>query len=150
MKNIQKKKKSDNKSLDNNILEDRNKQLEESLKRSLADMDNLKKRTLEDIKRENKNFVTKIVPLFDDVLKLEDFSKDAGVKAVCSKLLADLKTNLKLEKLGKQGDNFDANKMEVISIDNNFKKDKVSQIINYGWTLDGDVIVNARVIVGGK
>ena len=131
-------------------LEDKVESLDNSWKRALADYKNLEKRTAEE--RESfLNFVKiqvleSFLPFFDNLEKLEEHSKDEGLKIT----LKDLQRVLNLmgvQEIEAEGKDFDPNIMEAIEMTEG-EKNKVLKIHQKGYLLNGNLLRPAKVAVG--
>lgn len=131
-------------------------ELEEALKRSLADFDNYRRRTesqkLEMINFAKADFVAKITPVLDNFsrafehLDLTD-PKIAGVKQI-EKQLEDILAQEGLKRISATGE-FNPNLHEAISYENNndIETDHIIGEAESGWEFNGKVIKPAKVRV---
>ena len=131
-------------------LEDKIESLDNSWKRALADYKNLEKRTAE----EKESFLTFVkiqviesfLPFFDNLEKLEEHSKDEGLKIT----LKDLKKVLNLmgvEEIDAKGKDFDPNTMEAIEMTEG-DQNKIIKVHQKGYLLNGNLLRPAKVAVG--
>ena len=128
--------------------------LEYKYKLSLADYQNLLKRTAQEkqefAKYANENLIHEILPVYDNLkmsLKHADESADKngwleGVKYVI-KQFKDVLNNLGVEEIDVVNKKFDHNTMEAVK----GKGDKVVEEIRAGYKLNGKVIMPAKVVV---
>ncbi|MBW6441730.1 nucleotide exchange factor GrpE [Patescibacteria group bacterium] len=131
-------------------LEDKVESLDNSWKRALADYKNLEKRTAEE-KESFLSFVKiqvleSFLPFFDNLEKLEEHSKDEGLKIT----LKDLQRVLNLmgvQEIEAEGKDFDPNTMEAIEMTEG-EKNKVLKIHQKGYLLNGNLLRPAKVAVG--
>jgi molecular chaperone GrpE len=146
-----KKKKTDNITETNKIQE-----MEEALKRSLADFDNYRKRTetqkLEMVNFAKADFMTKITPVLDNFgrafehLDITD-PKIAGIKQI-EKQLEDILATEGLKKIETIGE-FNPNLHEAISYEENADtpSDHIIAEAESGWAFNERVIKPAKVRV---
>ena len=93
--------------------------LDNSWKRALADYNNLEKRTAE----EKEHFLTLVkiqvvesfLPFFDDLEKIQEHSKDEGLKLTLKDLHKALK-DIGVEEIEAEGKDFDHNIMEAVEV----------------------------------
>ncbi len=143
-------------------VEDEKLVIEEKLKKALADYHNLEmnnERRLEiRLSQLKKNVATSLVSVVDDIyyglrakenLKLDDNVKSwlDGLSASLSKLSGVL-NELDIKQIDvKEGDTFDLNIHEAISIANKGKKDTIAEVIQPGYMIGELVLKPARVVV---
>jgi molecular chaperone GrpE len=129
-------------------------------KRSLADMENLRKRTVQEkqdsLKYANFNIVGDLLVVLDDFQRAidafkEDESKDAtsfaeGIQMI-EKQFADLLfTKYKVEKYGEEGEVFDPNLHQAMMMEEGKdKKEIVTQVFRKGYKLHDRVVRPAQV-----
>lgn len=131
-------------------LQDKVESLDNSWKRALADYNNLEKRTAE----EKEHFLTLVkiqvmegfLPFFDNLEKIQEHSKDEGLKLTLKDLQKVLK-NIGVEEIEAEGKDFDHNTMEAIEVQKG-EKNKVLKIIQKGYLLNGILLRPAKVAVG--
>lgn len=127
-------------------------ELQEKLARSLADYANLEKR----IESQRQMFValttitiiTKMIEILDDLLLTQDHLHDQGLKITIDKFINILQTE-GLSEVKADGVAFDPNTMECISITKG-EENQVISVKKRGYTLNGQLIRPAQVIVGKK
>ncbi len=125
-------------------------ELEDKLKRSLADYSNLEKR----IESQRQLFVTlattaiisRMVEVLDDLYLAQNHLKDMGLKMGIDKLLQVLKSE-GLEEIKAEGEDFDPELMECIEVRQG-DENKVLEVKKNGYKLNGHVIRPAQVVVG--
>ncbi len=129
-------------------------ELENKYKRSLADYQNLEKRTEEDRKRfieyANEELIKKLLSVLLDLEKAEEHLNDAGLNKVKDNFTKTLEsyglTEIKID-IGKT--QFDPNLHEAIeSVDG--EDGKIMKIYRKGYILNSKVIQIAIVAVGNK
>jgi len=131
-------------------LQDKVESLDNSWKRALADYSNLEKRTAE----EKENFLTLVkiqivesfLPFFDNLEKIQEHSKDEGLRLTLKDLQKVLK-NIGVEEIEAEGKDFDHNFMEAIEVQPG-EKNKVLKVIQKGYLLNGNLLRPAKVAVG--
>lgn len=133
-------------------LEAKNTELEDQLKRAVADYRNLENRNREEkldfIKFANKNLIEQLLPAFDTLMLAEKYTDDQNLKITVKHILEVLK-NAGIERVETVGKDYKADTMEAIEVvkgDN----DKVIEETQPGFTLFGKVLRPARVKVGGE
>ena len=137
----QKEIKEENKDLEN---------LENQLKRALADYQNLEKRVSleksEWIKISNKDLLLKLLPGLDSLILALKHTQDEGVK-VSIKHFIDILENEGVKKIEAVGKNFDPNLMEAISTVEG-EEGIVIEEVRAGYTISDNVLRPAQVVVG--
>jgi len=125
-------------------------ELEDRLKRSLADYVNLEKR----IESQRELFVTlattamvtKIIEVLDDLYLVYNHLQDPGLKMTIDKFVNVLKSE-RVEEIEALGQKFDPQNMDCIETIEG-KKDEVIHIRKKGYKLNGHIIRPAQVAVG--
>ena len=124
--------------------------LENQLKRALADYQNLEKRIGEEknswIKIANKNLLLKLLPGLDSLLLAEKHTQDEGVKLSIKHFL-DILENEGVKKIETVSKDFDPNLMEAIGTSNG-EEGKVIEEVRTGYMLFDTILRPAQVIVG--
>jgi molecular chaperone GrpE len=124
--------------------------LENQLKRALADYQNLEKRIAEEksiwLKVANKNLLLKLLPGLDSLLLAEKHTQDEGVK-ISIKHFLDILENEGVKKIETIGKDFDPNLMEAITTGEG-EDNKVLEEVRSGYMLFDLVLRPAQVIVG--
>ncbi|KKP79823.1 MAG: Protein GrpE [Candidatus Levybacteria bacterium GW2011_GWB1_35_5] len=140
--------KKNEKQKENNDLEN----LENQLKRALADYQNLEKRVSNEksewIKLSNKDLLLRLLPGLDSLLLAQRHTQDEGVK-VSIKHFLDILEGEGVKKIETEGKDFDPKLMEAISTKEG-EDGKVIEEIRAGYTLFDNVLRPAQVIVGNK
>jgi len=124
--------------------------LENNWKRAVADYKNLEKRTAEE-KTNYMHFtksqvIKEFLPFFDNLERLENHTNDEGLKLVIKDLKNTLK-NMGVEEVDALGKDFDHNTMEAIELKKG-EKNKVLEIYQKGYLLNGNLLRPAKVVVG--
>lgn len=127
-------------------------QLDNQLKRSLADYQNLQRRVQEEkamwIKSASKELLLKLLPVLDTLMLAQKHLSDKGLELSINQFLQVLHTE-GVEKIETQDEEFDPQKMEAIGTQEVDKKQgKVVEEVRTGFTLYGQVLRPAQVIVG--
>ena len=126
------------------------KDLENALRRALADYQNLEKRIAEEksswVRSANKDLILRLLPGLDSLLLAEKHTDDEGVKVSIDHFL-DIFQKEGLEKIETIGREFNPNLMEAISTREG-EEGIVLEEIKVGYMLKGEVIRPAQVVVG--
>jgi molecular chaperone GrpE len=129
---------------------DKNLELENKLKRALADYQNLVKRVNEEksefVKFFSRELILKLLPVFDDLQRSQQHLNDAGLNLIIAKFKTVLESEGVAE-LNLANTIFDPKTAEVSELING-KKDYIIEIVQPGYTLNGRVLRPARVKVG--
>lgn len=140
--------KKNEKQKENNDLEN----LENQLKRALADYQNLEKRVSNEksewIKLSNKDLLLRLLPGLDSLLLAQKHTQDEGVK-VSIKHFLDILEGEGVKKIETEGKDFDPKLMEAVSTKEG-EDGKVIEEVRAGYTLFDNVLRPAQVIVGNK
>jgi molecular chaperone GrpE len=124
--------------------------LENQLKRALADYQNLEKRIAEEksswIKASNKNLLLQLLPGLDSLLLADIHTQDEGVKLSIKHFL-DILENEGVKKIETTGKDFDPNLMEAIGTQIG-ENGKVLEEVRAGYMLFETILRPAQVIVG--
>lgn len=131
-------------------LEKQNSELREKLARSLADYVNLEKR----IENQRQFFVTlttisiitKMIEVLDDLRLTQDHLQDQGLQMTIDKFFNVLK-NEGLEEIKTEDQTFDPAFMDCINTQKG-EDNKILSVHKKGYTLNGQVIRPAQVVVG--
>ncbi len=131
-------------------LEQKVKELEDQLKRAVADYRNLEKR-LEDeksdfVKFANRELLARVLPSFDTLFLAEKYVTDDGIK-VTIKHLQDALREAGVERIVTSGAVFDPEKMEAVTTDSG-EENKVLEELRPGYLLNGKLLRPAQVKVG--
>jgi molecular chaperone GrpE len=129
--------------------------MKNQLARAMADYANLQKRTDEErgtmFKLASISFMTKILPIIDNLKQAQNHVKDSGIAMIIGQLETLAKEEGFEEIKIQIGDSFDEQTMEVTEVveTNNEKDDNtVSEVIVTGWKYnDGTIVRHARVKV---
>lgn len=125
-------------------------QLEDQLKRAVADYQNLERRVDEQksnwILSANKDLIQRLLPGLDNLLLADKHTQDAGVK-IAIKHFMDILEGDGVKKIKTENADFDPNLMEAVSTTEG-EEGKIVEELKAGYTLNGEVIRPAQVIVG--
>ena len=128
------------------------KNLENQLKRALADYQNLEKRVQAEksdwVKTANKGLLLRILPALDNLMLAQKHTQDEGVKLSVNQILTAFKDE-GVERIETLGKDFDPTVMEAVSTADG-EKGKIVEEIRAGYTLFGQVLRPAQVIVGSN
>ena len=123
--------------------------LENSLKRALADYQNLEKRVGEEksewIKMANRDLLFKLLPVFDTLNLAQKHIQDEGL-ILSIKQFMDVLRSVGVEKINTQDQTFDPSSMEAV--EKTGEGEKVIDEVRAGFTLFGKVIRPVLVKVG--
>ena len=124
--------------------------LENQLKRALADYQNLEKRALEErgvwIKTANKDLLLRLLPGLDSLLLAEKHTADEGVKVSIDHFM-DILEEVGVRRIETLGKDFDPKFMEAVATIEGMTG-KVVEEARSGYTLFDQVLRPAQVIVG--
>ena len=137
----------------NKVLDEKQKEfanIENQLKRALADYQNLEKRVAEEkiswIRLANKDLLLRLLPGLDSLLLAQIHTQDEGVK-VSIKHFLDILQEVGVEKIESLGKDFDPKFMEAVTTREG-EEGKVVEEVRSGYTLNGAVLRPSQVIVG--
>jgi len=126
--------------------------LENDLRRALADYANLEKRVNREkaafAKFANAVLIEKVLAALDGLERAEKHLQDKGL----SLALGQLKTALLsegVEEIEVKGKEFNVNEMDCVEVIEG-KKNRVAEIVNKGYKLNGRVLRPAKVKIGTK
>ncbi len=132
------------------VLKGRILDLENQLKRAIADYRNLEKRFEDErsatIKFANRDLLMRIIPAFDTLFLAEKYVADEGIKLTI-RHLQDSLNEVGVDRVRTEGEMFDATRMEAVSTDTG-EENKVLEELKPGYTLYGKLIRPAQVKVG--
>ncbi len=126
--------------------------LENQLKRALADYQNLERRITKEksswIKTANKGLVLKLLPVLDNLFLAQRHIVDEGLNLSIQKFLDVLKEE-GVERIETKDKDFDPHIMECVSVQEG-EEEKVLEEVRAGYKIDEEVIRPAQVVVGGQ
>ena len=131
----------------------RNSQLEDSLKRTLADYLNLERRIEEERKQLSKLssliLIEKLLPILDNLESAQTHLNDEGLQIVI-KQFKDVLTSEGLQEIDAQDVQFDPNFHEAVEIKEGEMDNKIVKVLTKGYTIDGKTIRPTKVVVERK
>jgi molecular chaperone GrpE len=131
-------------------LKEKVKELENKLKRALADYENLHKRILaergEFVRFAKAEIVDKLISVLDDLERAKDHLKDRGLSLAVGQFKAVLESE-GVEKIIAKGKAFDPEEMDCVGMVRG-EKNEVINVFQIGYKLNGKVIRPAEVEVG--
>lgn len=124
--------------------------LKNQLARTLADYENLKRRTEDEkiswAKFSSLSIVSKLLPIMDMLEKGQEHLKDAGLAIAIGEFKKVFIEEGLVEVSPKVNDVFDENLMEAIEVVNGTSNNTISELLVPGWKFkDGSVIRHAKV-----
>lgn len=131
----------------------RNRELEDILRRTLADYQNLERR-IEDERRELSKLsslllVEKLLPILDNLENAQAHLKDRGLQIVI-KQFKDLLASEGVEEIVAENAQFDPHFHEAVEIVSGPQDNKIVSVVNKGYMVDNKVIRPAKVVVQRK
>jgi molecular chaperone GrpE len=121
--------------------------------RALADYQNFENRVGKEKEAlrqgASRDFLLKLLPVIDDLMKAEVFVKDPGLKLVRDKFSQILKEE-SLEEIEVLGKEFDPHLAEAIEVVKGEKDNIIAEVLRKGYTLNGKVLRVAQVKVAKK
>ena len=121
--------------------------------RALADYQNFEKRVGKEKEAlrqgASRDFLLKLLPVIDDLMKAEVFVKDPGLKLVRDKFSQILKEE-SLEEIEVLGKEFDPHLAEAIEVVKGEKDNIIAEVLRKGYTLNGKALRVAQVKVTKK
>jgi molecular chaperone GrpE len=129
--------------------------MKNQLARAMADYSNLQKRTDEErgtmYKLASISFMTKILPILDNLKQAQNHVKDSGIAIIIGQLETLAKDEGFEETKTQVGDTFNEQTMEVTEVvetDNEKDDNNVSEVVVTGWKYnDGTIVRHSRVKV---
>ena len=119
--------------------------------RALADYQNLEKRISasrsEDIRFATKNVIVKLLPILDTLYKIRVFVNNQGLE-LAVKQFEEILAGEKVERLTVTGKQFDPAIMECIEVIPGGKDNIITEEVQTGYTMHGQLLRVARVKVG--
>lgn len=129
--------------------------MKNQLARAMADYANLQKRTDEErgtmYKLASISFMTKILPIIDNLKQAQNHVKDSGIAMIIGQLETIAKEEGFEEIKIQVGDQFNEQIMEVTEVvetEKDLDNNKISEVVMSGWKYsDGTVVRHSRVKV---
>ena len=126
------------------------KNVENQLKRALADYQNLEKRIASEksewIKIANKELLLRLLPGLDSLILAQKHTQDEGIKLSIKHFLEILE-KVGVKKIETEGKDFNPNLMEAVSTEEG-EEGKITRELRTGYTLNGQVLRPVQVVVG--
>lgn len=124
-------------------------ELENQVKRTLADYQNLEKRVAEEkgewVKMANKDLLLELLPVLDNLSLAQKHIQDEGLNLSVKQFL-DVLQRVGVEKIDTQNQTFDPSTMEVV--EKTGDGEKVTEELRAGYKLFGKILRPAQVKVG--
>ncbi len=125
-------------------------ELDEQLKRAVADYRNLERRSFDErseaVKFANKQLIEALLPAFDTLFLAGKYTTDESVKLTIGRILEVLQQN-GIDKIQCENVKYNADSMEVIEVVPG-AKDTVIEEVRPGFMINGRLIRPAQVKVG--
>ncbi|MBI4098275.1 MAG: nucleotide exchange factor GrpE, partial [Candidatus Levybacteria bacterium] len=135
---------------DEKKIEEQETQLENQLKRALADYQNLEKRIAEEksnwVRSANKDLILKLLPVLDSLFLAQKHIQDEGLDLSIRKFLG-LLSEEGVERIKTEDSQFDPNTMECVSVQEG-EENKVLEEVRSGFIINGIILRPAQVVVG--
>lgn len=151
-KNLKKKEKKTNEVTEEVARDERIEELEDQLKRAVADYQNLQRRVEEEkkevMKYANKELFTNLLPAFDTLFLAGKYTEDQSVKLTIQRIMEILKEN-GIERIDVDNVKFNPETMEAIDVVQG-ESEMVVEEVRPGFSLYGKLIRPSQVKVGGK
>ncbi len=129
------------------------KNLEDQLKRALADYQNLQKRTEEEKKQivrfANTVLIVKFLEILDHLEEAQKSLQDQGLELIIRRFKEILLAE-NITEIGSEGENFDPSLHEAIAVVDGPDQDKIAEVLQRGYKIEDKVIRPARVKVAKK
>lgn len=126
-------------------------EVQEREKRSLADYQNLQRRTQQErshvAKFANRELIQSLLPILENLETAAQQIKDKGLKMILDQLKQVLQ-QYGVEEINALGKEFDLETMEAV--ETNGEGNFVVEVIKKGYKLKGEVIQHAKVVLGKK
>jgi len=128
-------------------------ELENQLRRTLADYQNLERRVSEERqllgKLSTALFIEKMLPVLDNVENAQKHLNDPGLELVLKQFKEVLATE-GVEEIKAEGQEFDPNLHEAIEAESGEIDNKVTKVVAKGYKIEDKVIRPSRVVVSKK
>lgn len=138
---------------ENENLQKEKEELENRLKRALADYQNLEKRVAQErsewIKSGNKDLILKILPVLDDLMTANEHLKNEGLGLIIQKFLGILAQEGVTLVASLKNAKFDANIMEPIGMGDG-EEGRVIEQVRPAYKQRNQILRHAQVIVGQR
>lgn len=131
----------------------KHKELEDQLKRALADYQNLERRVEEERRLlgqlSSAILIEKFLPVLDNLESAQSHLNDQGLDLVI-KQFKDILTSEGVEEIQTDGQTFDPNLHEATDVTEGPNEGKIVKIIRKGYKIDNKVLRPAQVVVEKK
>jgi len=131
-------------------IDSKSKQLEEQLKRALADYQNLERRVEEERKLlsqlSSAILIERFLPVLDNLENAQKHLKDEGLEMVI-KQFRDVLSSEGVEEIEAQGSKFDPNLHEATSVVEGQNDGMIAKVIRKGYKINSKVLRPAQVAV---
>lgn len=131
----------------------RNNQLEDQLKRALADYQNLEKRIEEERKLLSRLsaslLIEKLLPVLDNLENAQGHLKDEGLEMVL-KQFKNILTEEGVEEIAAEGNQFDPNLHEAVETKEGENDNMIIKVVSKGYRIENTILRPAKVIVSKK
>jgi len=128
----------------------RHQELEERLKRTMADYQNLERRIEEERKLLSKLsallLIEKLLPVLDNLETAQKHLNDEGL-AMVVKQFKDILTQEGIEEIQAEGSEFNPNEHEAVETQEGENNNTVAQVVTKGYKIEDKVIRPAKVVV---
>lgn len=128
-------------------------ELENQLRRTLADYQNLERRVSQERqllgKLSTALFIEKMLPVLDNLENAQTHLKDSGLELVV-KQFKEILNSEGVEEIVAEGQEFDPNLHEAIEAEEGVEDNKVTKVVAKGYKIEDRVIRPARVVVSKK
>jgi len=129
------------------------KDLEQRLKRALADYQNLERRVSEEKQMLGTMYtqivIEKFLPVLDNLDNAQKHLKDQGIEMVL-KQFKDVLTREGVEEIGAEGETFDPRNHEAVETVEGEKEGTVAKVLTKGYKIENRVVRPAKVVVTKK
>lgn len=133
-------------------LEAKVEELDNQLRRTVADFRNLQKRFEEErkeiIRFANKELLERLIPVFDSLFLAARYTQDQGIQLTIKSMLITFK-EIGVEKIATEGKEFDPSLMEAVETGDGAENIVIEEL-RPGFTLYGRLLRPAQVKVGHK
>ena len=140
-------------SLDEEAVDERDakiQELDEQLKRAVADYRNLERRSYDEkaeaVKYANKHLIEELMPAFDTLFLAGKYTTDESVKLTIERIISVFMQN-GIDKIDTKNVKYNADTMEAIEVIEG-EKDMVIEEVRPGFIINGKLIRAAQVKVG--
>lgn len=130
--------------------DNRHKELENQLKRALADYQNLERRVSEERRLlgelSSALLIEKFLPVLDNLEQAQSHLDDQGL-ALVVKQFKDILTQEGVEEINTEGQEFDPNLHEAVEVTEGEQNNMIARVVAKGYKLNNKVLRPAKVVV---